>query len=136
MVTLAVAREAIYEKWATDWGATSPYVFDNEKFDSPSSAAWVRVAVRHQTSTLECIGGTGNNTYMRSGVVFVQVFTPVDQGTAEADSLSQAARAIFEGITLSSNAIRFNNVTIREIGADGSRYQINLECRFDYDERK
>jgi len=136
MVTLADARETIYQKWVDDWGATSSFTFDNEKYDNPASAPWVRVVVRHRGSTLECIGGSGNNTYQRTGVVFIQVFTPIDQGVAQADSLSQTARAIFEGITLSSNAIRFNNVVVRELGPDNSWYQINLECEFQYDERK
>jgi hypothetical protein len=136
MVTLAVAREVIYQKWVDDWGATSLFTFDNEKYNPPSGSAWARVGVRHRGSALESIGGAGNNNYQRTGVLFVQVFTPIDQGVSEADSLSQAARAIFEGITLSNNAIRFNNAVIREVGSDGSWYQVNVECEFQYDERK
>ncbi len=139
MVTLVDARETMYQKFVDDWGATSPFTFDNEDYKPAADTAWVRVAVRHNSSSLEAIGGTGAggfNKFMRSGRVFIQVFTPIDQGTNEADTLAQAARAIFEGVTLSSNAIRFNNVIIREIGPDGSWYKINVECLFDYDERK
>ena len=76
------------------------------------------------------------NSFMRTGLCFVQVFVPIDQGTRQADTLAQAARAIFEGINLSSNAIRFNNVVLREVGPDDAWYQINLEAAFQYDERK
>ncbi len=139
MVSLVDAREAIYERFRVQWGATSPYTFDNETYEPPANAAWVRVAVRHNASRLEAVGGMGYgglNKFMRSGRVFIQVFTPVNKGTREADTLAQTARAIFEGITISSNAIRFNNAVVREIGPDGSWYQINVECAFDYDERK
>lgn len=139
MVTLVNARETIYQAFQTAWGATSPITHDNESFEPPVDTAWVRMVVRHDGSTLECIGGAGDggmNTYQRTGRVIMQVFTPLDQGTREADTLAQTARAIFEGTTLSSNAIRFNNVVLREIGPEGSWYQINLEAAFQYDERK
>ena len=92
--------------------------------------------VRHDGSSLEAIGGVGNNKYERTGRATIQVFTPLNQGTEEADTLAQTARAIFEGITLSSNAIRFNNAVVREIGPDDGWYQINVEAFFQYNERK
>ena len=139
MVNLVDARETIYQQFARLWGVTSPVTFDNEAFTPPASQPWVRVSVRHAGSTLEAIGGSGfggMNSFMRTGLCFVQVFVPIDQGTRQADTLAQAARAIFEGINLSSNAIRFNNVVLREVGPDDAWYQINLEAAFQYDERK
>lgn len=139
MVSLVDARETIYQRFATQWGATSPYTFDNEAYDPPVNSAWVRVVVRHQVSTLEAIGGSGQgglNLYQRRGSCVIQVFTPANQGVRNADTLAQTARAIFEGITLSSNAIRFNNVDIQEIGESDNWYQVNVEAEFQYDERK
>lgn len=139
MVNLVDARETMYERFRVVWGATSAYTFDSEDFEPPVDTAWVRFAVRHDGSTLECIGGSGDggfNTYQRTGRVVIQVFTPINEGTREADTLAQAARAIFEGTTLSGNVIRFNNVVVREIGPDGAWYQINVEAAFQYDERK
>lgn len=140
MVTLVDARETIYQHFITGWGATSPITLDNEAYDPPAGSEWVRVSVRHQGSSLEAKGGMGSgglNRYSRSGVCFIQVFTPLNQGTREADTLAQSARDIFEGTTLASNAIRFNDVIIREIGPDdGGWYQVLVECEFEYDERK
>lgn len=139
MVSLVDAREAMYQAFETAWGATSAFTHDNENFDPPVNAPFVRMVVRHDGSTLEAIGGAGDggmNLYQRTGRVLLQVFGRLDKGTREADTLAQAARAIFEGTTLSSNAIRFNNVVLREIGPEGSWYQINLEAAFQYDERK
>lgn len=139
MVTLVNARETLYQRFVTAWGATSAFTFDNEDFTPPVDTPWVRFSVRHVGSTLELIGGTGAggfNTYQRIGFALIQVFVPVNDGLREADTLAQAARAIFEGTTLSGNTIRFNNVVIREIGPDGAWYQINVEAAFQYDERK
>lgn len=139
MVNLVDARETMYQRFETAWGATSAKTFDGEDFTPPINTAWVRFTVRHDGSTLECIGGTGAggfNTYQRTGRCIIQVFSPLNKGTREADTLAQAARAIFEGTTLSSNAIRFNNVVVREIGPDGAWYQINVEAAFQYNERK
>lgn len=138
MVSLVNARETIYQAFETAWGSLSPYTFDNEDFTPPENAPWVRVAVRHDGSTLECIGGSqagGFNTFQRTGRAVVQVFGRLNKGTREADTLAQAARAIFEGTTL-ANAIRLTNAVIREIGPDGAWYQINVEAFFQYDERK
>lgn len=139
MVSLLEARRDMYDEFSTEWGATSPVTYDNEAYDPPAGTAWVRFSVRHENSTLEAIGGLddgGFNKYQRVGRAFVQVFTPLNQGTEEADTLAQTARAIFEGTTLTSNAIRFNDVIVREIGPDGPWYQINVEALFQYDERK
>jgi hypothetical protein len=139
MVNLVDARETIYQRFATLWGTTSAITFDNEAFTPPAGQPWVRVSVRHSGSTLEAIGGSGfggMNTFQRIGRCVIQVFVPIDAGTRQADTLAQAARAIFEGTTLSSNAIRFTNVVLREIGPDDAWYQINLEATFQYDERK
>lgn len=139
MVTLVDARETVYQRWIDQWGVTTPTTFDSEKFVPPEGLAWVRVAMRHSGSRLEAIGGTGAggmNKFQRRGAVFIQIFTPINKGTREGDTLAQAARAVFEGITLSSNSIRFTNAVVREVGPDGPWYQHNVEAQFNYDERK
>lgn len=138
MTTLAQARERIYESFVTDWGATSPFTLDNEAYDTPVGSEWVRVAVRHNASNQETLGGIGNRKYERIGSVFVQCFTPLDKGLAAADNLAAAARAIFEGKTLApaGEAIHFFDVVVREIGPDGAWYQVNVEAFFTYHETK
>jgi hypothetical protein len=139
VVSLVNARETIYQRFVDQWGTTTPYVFDNEAYSAPVESPWVRIAVRHAVSTLETIGGIGVggvNTFQRTGIVFAQVFTPLDQGLYQADVLSQQVRAIFEGVTLSSNAIRFTNAEIREIGPSENWYLTNVQATFQYDERK
>lgn len=139
MVSLVDARETIYQRFATQWGATTAYVFDNEKFEPPVATSWVRVAVRHRNSTLEAIGGPGLgglNTFQRTGVVSIQVFVPLDSGLRGADTLAQQARAIFEGTTLASNSIRFTNSDVFEAGPSNGWFLVTVLVQFQYDERK
>ncbi len=139
MVSLVDARETIYQRWATQWASTTPYTFANEAYEPAVQTAWVSVNVFHTASRLEAIGGRGYggmNLYERQGICTIRIFVPQDQGIRAADSLAQQARSIFEGVTLASNAIRFTNVDIREVGPADSWFVIELDAAFQYDERK
>lgn len=136
MTTLNEARGRIYQDFATAWGATSALTFDNEDFSPPAGLPWVRLAVRHESAQQESLGEPGARKFERLGRVFVQVFTPLDTGAATADNLASAARAVFEGKTLTPENIRFHAVTVREIGPDGAWYQVNVEAQFSYTETK
>lgn len=135
--TLTQARERIYQTFTTDWGVTSPVQFDSEKFQTPvPTDDWVRVSVRHNSSSQESLGGVGNRKFMRGGSVFVQCFTPLDKGAKGADVLALTAKNIFEGKTFAPESIRFTDVVVREIGPSSGWYQTNVEASFNYDEIK
>jgi hypothetical protein len=139
MTTLAQAREAIYKEFDDVWssGPVSVYTYDNEAFDPPNDAAWVRLAVRHQAATQETLGQSGNRRFVRFGAVFLQIFTPTDQGASEADTLVATARAIFEGNRISSTTVRFLDCIVQESGiVDDHWYQVVLEVQFEYNETK
>lgn len=140
MTTLAQAREAIYLAFDTVWasGPVSQYTFDNEEFDPPQNAAWVRLAVRHNDAGQETLGGTGARKFARKGAAFVQVFTPTkSQGTSEADTLIATARAIFEGTRISGTTLYFKDCVVRESGVvDDHWFMVVLEAEFEYNETK
>ena len=135
MTTLSEAKEAIYLAFETAWTPTGvAFTFDNEEFDPPESVAWARLSVRHTASSQETLGKVGNRKFARLGSVFVQVFTPIDQGTAQADSLATTARETFEGVSLVGTTVRFQDVVVRETGPEGKWYQTLVEANFEYDE--
>ena len=137
MTTLNEAAEAIYQSFETAWGATSALTFDNEEFDPPDNAPFVRLTVRHNGARQDTIGRATNRKFGRTGSVFVQIFTLANEGRANADNLAQTARAVFEGVTLSGTTLFFRNVIVREIGpGDGRWYQVNVEAEFKYFETK
>ena len=135
MTTISQAREAIYGRFNTNWGTTSPFQFDNENF-TPPDKAWARLVVRHIGSSQETLGSSGNRKFERRAVVFIQIFTKADKGTSEADTLVRIARDIFEGINFSG--LRFLHGVIRETPEpqDSKWYQVVVEIFFAYDETK
>lgn len=138
MTTQNEARERIYQTFVDEWSATpvARVTYDNEAFDPPANLSWVRLTVRHTGSAQESLGPVGRRKFERIGSVIVQCFTPLDTGAAGADTLAQAARTIFEGRTLSPEAIRFTDCVVREIGVDGAWFQANAEAFFTYTETK
>lgn len=134
--TLNEAREAIYQAFVDGWGATTAYTFDNEKFTPPDQTPWVRLTVRHQDAGQETLGGTGNRKFYRKGSVFIQVFVPTDDGTANADTYLALARSIFEGTRIAGTTVRFLDVIVRETGPAKSLYEATVEAAFEYDEIK
>ena len=133
MTTINAAREAIYLRWNTQWGATTPFTFDNEKFSTPD-VPWARLTVRNTASEQRTLGAVGNRRFRRIASVFVQLYDLVDVGLSNLDTLAQTARGIFEGVSFSG--LDFTNVIVRESGADGKWFQVVVEAFFDYEETK
>ena len=136
MTTLNDARGAIYGAFKAGWGATSPFLFDNEKFDKPPLAEWARTVVRHAVRTQETLGGTGNRKFESLGSVITQCFGPLDKGVKGVDTLAEVAQGIFEGKTLLPENIHFTASVVTEIGPTDDAYQINCESFFYYFETK
>lgn len=134
MTTLAQARQAILAEFITTWGATTDVALDNEEFKPTAGASWVRVTIRHNPAFQETLGPEGDRKFERPGTVFVQVFTALDGGRSPGDTLAETARGIFEGKTLSG--VRFNAVSVQEIGPLKGWYQHNVEAIFAYTDRK
>lgn len=136
MTTQNQAREAVYLRWNTQWSATTPFIFENENNKVLDSAddPWARLTVRNTGSEQHTLGAVGNRRFRRFASVFVQLYALVDEGLATLDTLAQTVRGIFEGVSFSG--LSFNNVVVRESGADGKWYQVVVEAFFDYEETK
>lgn len=133
MTEISDARESIYQAFKDAWGTTTPYYFDNEVAER-QEVNWVRLVVRHNQAEQETLGPVGARKFERSGSVIVQVFTVLDKGTTDGDTLVEAVRDVFEGKTIGN--VRFNGVIVREIGSDDLWFQYNVEAPFNYDKTK
>ena len=136
MTTIAAAREAITERFSTQWAAAQPavpFTLENEAYTAPATS-WVRMTIQNVDSFQETLGAVGRRRFIRRGSVFVQIFVATDAGVTPADTLARDARIIFEGVSFSG--LRFNNAVIREVGPDGRFYQSLVEAFFEYDETK
>jgi hypothetical protein len=134
MPTINEARASIYAKFITDWNEETLYALDNDEFPEPEGIAWVRLTVRSRPTTQETLGVEGNRKFLRTGVVFIQIFVPENSGLSEADRLAELVRNILEGTRFSS--LWFYETQIREQGSDGKFYSILTESLFNYEQTK
>ena len=134
MTTLAEAKQAITDRFITAWEGKTLYTTENTGFSEPEDKTWVRLTVRHKEGGQVSLGRVGNRRYDRKGIIAVSVFTPMEQGTSEADELSQFALELFEGTRF--NGVTVNNGTIREVGVDNKLYQEMMQAEFEYYEIK
>lgn len=137
MTTTPEARQAMYTALINASVIDSANLtFDNEKYDPPDDQAWMRFTVRHTVMGQETLGGEGNRKFRRLGIAVTQIFTPIDQGVSEADTLAQLVKNVFEGVRLTGTTVRFLDVQIIEVGPENKWYQVNVEANFEYDETR
>lgn len=134
MTTINEARTVVYERFEAAWGALSAFTFENEAFTPPVGLPWVRVSVRNLDSEQECLGSPGHRRFKRNALAFAQVFVPGDSGTKDSDTLAEAFRDIFEGVSVTG--LDFRAASTREVGVDNGWHQTLAEAPFDYRETK
>ncbi len=134
MTTINDARKTVYNTFITEWNAETPFALDNETFDPEETPKWVRLVVRNTGSNQETLGIKTNRKFLRQASVLVQVFTPQNTGTVEADRLSEIIKNIFEGEKI--DELWFLEADIRETGNTGVYYQQVVEIIFNYEETK
>ncbi len=104
------AHQAILDLWEDGWDELHPqdvddpdyvpYTYDNESFTTDALGelgAWVRVTIQHSTRRQTTMGSAPYRKWENNGRVFVQIFTPVDQGRALKSSLADDVRTVLEG---------------------------------------
>lgn len=139
MTTVDEAREAIQQRWLSQWGAATLTAFENESQPTldglaAGTSAWVYVIVRHTGGGQETLGPTDHRKFERRGSVVAEIRTPLDRGMKRGADLAHAARAIFEGTSFSG--IDFTNGQVQEQGPDGKWYRHTASITFNYHETK
>lgn len=125
--------------WLAAGQADGRVKYDNVgKSSVPPSgnSPWARVVLRHTGAQQASLSGpAGKRRWERHGIITIQIFVPAGKGLAEVVDLPKIVQDAFEGQT-TTNGAWFRDVTINEIGADGSFYQTNVIALFEYDEIK
>jgi hypothetical protein len=143
--TLTQARDQMLALFKAAWDAGPPsqgvlVLYDGVEGEKPSSTSvpWARVAVRHnpvQPGQVTLGQADGRRRFTRTGLVFVQLFTPTGDGLSLADSLATIARSAFEGVATTPGNVIFRAVSVSEVGPEeGGWYQTNVTALFEYDQ--
>jgi hypothetical protein len=126
-------RKCVEVKFKADWPGLStnvPYVFDNVPVPTPQPKTFVRVSLRMGRPVNHTIGT--RRIPKHPGVLFCQIFTPKNDGSAPSRRLADFAKSIFE-----FQQFRQGNVTVdfgepgelQEVGDRADYYQENLIMR-------
>ena len=140
-MTEADAVEAIFERWATSWGALQPsipFALDNEAFVGVDKFA--RVTIVHSTAQQLSLGPPGSRRFERRGNITVQLFAPIDQGRKTLSLLVADVRTTFESQAIASPSggdplITFAAST-HELAQDDRWYGLAVAIAFVYYERR
>ena len=129
------ARDRMLTPLKTVADAQSLYaIYDDTDKDVPDDASikWVRISVRHGNGARTSLGREdGKSKHTQTGFVFVEIFTPGDDGLQDSDIISAAFADNFRNPT--DGDIWFKDVSEVEVGKDGSWFRSDVIAEFQYD---
>ncbi len=136
-LTFEQAEDEMLTMLNTAWLTTGYDMFWEDVRDqrSADSDPWASTYLRHTFSNQSTLGGQGNRSFTRIGMITVQIFTPIGKGLSESRMLAKVVSDTFEG-KASPGGVWFKNVRPKEVGRDGEFYQIDVLIEFSYDEVK
>ena len=135
MTTPLEAARSIYDRFITGWGTTTDITFENENFSASKDSDWVRLSVGADVGGQETLGPVGRRQYRRTGIIFIEIFTPEDIGVTRSRQLIQQARNLFEGVS-DPEILFFDGNWRRRPGDESGYYSVVLEIEFTYFETK
>ena len=106
---------------------------DLEGEKPPSETPWARATIQHATGGQSSLAGaSGMKRFTETGTVFIQVFTPVGDGSTGCYQLAKLVRDAYRDAK--HPEVWFRNVSLQEVGTNGAFFQINVKATFSYDE--
>lgn len=109
-------------------------IWDDTKKAVPTngSVKWCRVSMRHRNGRRASLGRAGGKAkHTQSGFIFVEIYTPREDGLANSDIYSAAFAE--ELRNFSDGDIWIRDVSEIEVGEDGNWYRADVIAEFEYD---
>jgi len=128
-MTAAIERQAV-GTLLDGWTATQ-IAWPNRDFTPPSKASWIAVTIQAGDSA-QIELGADKVVHRHPGLVVIQVFSPANWGDKTALDLADQVAALFrrQRLSYTDGSILFRTPTVREIGVDGSLFQVNVSIPF------
>lgn len=126
-------RKSIEGRMAT-WGQY-PVEYDGHATPPPVAAAqaaktpWVRLTIQSGDSFVAGIGS--GPCVSRTGLVFLQIFTKPNTGTAEANRVADSLVEHFQ--TWQDGPLETQAMSMQRVGEQDGYWQTNLQAPFRYD---
>jgi hypothetical protein len=126
---LSYIRQQV-EKYLADRWTMTPICWPNVAFTPPVEGAWIQVAFMPGQAEQITLGSAGENRIY--GIVHINLFVPLNQGTGEAWNTADSLRALFNRVTV--GAVRFKVPSTRPPMLSESWWQIPITCPFSVEE--
>ncbi|MDP6698086.1 MAG: phage tail terminator-like protein [Candidatus Latescibacteria bacterium] len=140
-MALTTTQTTLFTRWKAQWDTLRPNVpvaYPNVEFDPDGTSydpdthqGWVRIGLSMGESYAAATGGT-KKRYRNPGVLWVQVFTELNQGNKLALQIADDVATALRGVTVSGVVLLATS--INEVGRSGPWYQVNANTRFRYDD--
>jgi len=141
VANITQARDEMCAVIQTAWDATDavtaglPMLYPDKAQKTPSNGAYGRVTILHGGGGQATLSGeTGARRFRHTGIVTVQVFTPIGDGLVLSDQIVQIVHDALAGTTTSPGRVHLRNVRVNEVGETGAWHQTNVLADFEYDE--
>lgn len=127
-------RQAIEERFNTNWGTTSPVKWENVEFVQPQNTAWVALRIMSGEGKQVTLQGPTDGMNRWQGSIVIEVNAPGASGTEAAKTLADTAAGIFRRQNFSqgsSGLIRCRIPWIDQVGVnEAGWYQLNVICPY------
>lgn len=125
-MSLQRQRQEVEDYFFTEFGAihpTIPITGENADFDPPVGLPWLRISFQVADQFRTCIGQ--NEAYRTEGIIFLQIFTPISEGSQQATEIADDILSIFRPPTAMNRVVVLNS-SISFAGVSEGFYQINV----------
>lgn len=121
-------RNIIMNRYLVEFDGVYNISIDNKRFSEEIS--WVRLSVNFNDGEQTSLGKIGNRRYTDYGIIFVQVFTPSNEGTDLNDTMANDSKLLFDGVSIGD--LTMYNGKVRTIGRVNEFYQQNAVIEFNF----
>ena len=127
----------VLDRWVAASLTAGNLVYDDIVVNNLPGAnqTWARLNLKNTESRQSSLADyTSKAIFSRTAILTIQLFTPRKTGKTESDRVGQILLDMFE--RKKADCIWFRDVRIREIGNDGSFFNINVIVDVLYDQVK
>jgi hypothetical protein len=108
-------RIVFYTEIITQWGATTPILFDSVSDDEPITKGndpWIHCNIVPLTTKQKSLGTSTSVLYRTPGLFTIDIYDRVNNGIAEILRLADKVKGIFLGKAFDSSMILVNGVSV------------------------
>lgn len=138
----AEARGDVYQLLVDAFGSEGPIEFEDvprnpqDPIPPKNQVPWLRVRMIHTGGRQVTLANEiGQRRFRKTGIVAVQLFTPLGSSLREPDRLGILLNNALEGASTPHDVL-LRNVRLGEQGSDGHWYQVNITADFEYDSQR